>query len=277
MSDCIDAAPPERNFTGIFNGTQHITIISMFDSKENYFMRTKTATAILVWIMFLALTGYPSESSAETSVNINIGSPLPHVVIHEPPRVVVIPGTYAYFVPDAGPDIFFYRGYWYRPHHGQWYRARGYNGPWKKFKKHKVPYVLRDLPPDFHHRVRYHRRIQYVDLKKNWRTWEQKRHWEKHDYWHEGRKNSKGGKPKSSPDRYHDYKKGERAHDGEKWKSSQDKHHDYKKGERAPDVEKRKSSPDRHDFEKEVKEARSMGKESHPSRYGGKGERDNHK
>ena len=222
----------------------------MFGREENYLMRTRTETAILVAIMFVALAGYSSESSAETNVNISIGSPLPRVVIHEPPQVVVIPGTYVYLVPDVGPDFFFYHGYWYRPHHGHWYRAKGYNGPWKKVKKGKVPHVVRDLPPDFRRTVRYHERIRHADLKKNWQTWEQKKHWDKHNNRHEGPEIRKDGR----------------------WEESHDRH-DYKKGERVPDG-KREGSPGRHDYEKEVKEARSGEKEISPSRYEGKGEHD---
>ena len=217
-------------------------------------MGTRTKTAILVGIMFAALASYSSESSAETNVNINVGSPPQRVIIHEPPQVVVIPGTYAYFAPDVGSDFFFYHGYWYRPHHGHWYQARGYNGPWKKVKKGKVPHVLRDLPPYFRRDVRHYKRIRHADLKKNWQTWERKKHWDKHDYRHDRREVHKDGRWKSDKDG-HDYR------------------HDYKKGERVPDG-KRESSPVRHDYEKKVKEARSGEKESNPSKYEGKGEHD---
>jgi hypothetical protein len=88
-------------------------------------MRTKKTIVMFIGIIFVMVTGYSNQSSAEVNVNIGIGVPLPHVVIHSPPPVVVIPGTYAYFAPDVGVEIFFYHGYWYRPHHGYWYR-QGY-------------------------------------------------------------------------------------------------------------------------------------------------------
>ena len=76
-------------------------------------MRTKATNVIFIGIIFVMLMGYSHKSSAEVNVNIGIGVPLPHVVIHSPPPVIVIPGTYAYFAPDVGLEIFFYHGYWY--------------------------------------------------------------------------------------------------------------------------------------------------------------------
>jgi hypothetical protein len=148
-------------------------------------MRTKTVSAIFAVVIFVILIGKVSVHSAEINVNVGIGVPLPHVVIHEPPPVVVIPGTYVYFAPNVGVNIFFYHGYWYRPHDGRWYRANGYNGPWHKVRKRRVPHVVRELPPDFRHRVRHQEQIHYRDLNKNWQVWERDRHWDRRDRGHE--------------------------------------------------------------------------------------------
>ena len=95
----------------------------------------RTAAPTVAGIIFFSLALYSPESFAGVNVNIGIGIPLPHVVIHSPPPVVVIPGTYAYFAPDVGVEIFFYHGFWYRPHRGHWYRADGYNGPWINIRR----------------------------------------------------------------------------------------------------------------------------------------------
>jgi hypothetical protein len=144
-------------------------------------MRTRTAIAIIVGIISVMLMGYSSRGSAQVSVNIGVGLPIPQLVIPAPPPVVVIPGTYAYFAPDVEVDMFFYHGYWYRPHHGHWYRARGYNGPWNNIEGARVPRVLRHLPPDYRHSAQRHERIRYVEVEKNWKTWEQNKHWDRHD------------------------------------------------------------------------------------------------
>jgi hypothetical protein len=170
----------------------------MFNKQEGYLMRIKKTTVMFIGITFFMVAGYSNQSLAEVNVNIGIGVPLPQVVIHSPPPVVVIPGTYAYFAPDVGVEIFFYHGYWYRPHHGYWYRARGYNGPWGHVKNSGVPHVLRGLPPDFRHNVRHSERIRYTDFKQNWKTWEQKKHWDKHGYRQDVGDKRNDGKRKSN-------------------------------------------------------------------------------
>jgi hypothetical protein len=181
-------------------------------------MRTKIIISIFTGVLFVTLTGFAPPSSAEMNVSIGIGVPVPHVVVaepppvveapprrvvvptpppvvvHEPPPVVVIPGTYVYFAPDVGMDIFFYHGYWYRPHHGHWYRSRAYDGPWHDIEGGKVPHRVRNLPPDFRYTVRHNERIRYVDVQRNWKAWEHDRHWDRSDYKHEGRGHHDGGR-----------------------------------------------------------------------------------
>ncbi|MGA8178800.1 MAG: hypothetical protein WB792_01990 [Desulfobacterales bacterium] len=157
-------------------------------------MKTRTTIAIFIGIMFMTLMGYSTNSDAEVSVRIGINVPLPHVVLHAPPPVVVIPGTYAYYAPDAGMEMFFYHGYWYRPHHNRWYRGRGYNGPWENIQHARVPHALRNLPPDFRRTARRHERIRYADFHKNWKTWEKEKHWDRRANRHEVRNVRHGAK-----------------------------------------------------------------------------------
>ncbi len=178
-------------------------------------MKTRAVTAISAGILFFSLMAYGPKTYAEVRVNIGIGVPAPQVVIHppppvvihEPPAVVVIPGTYVYFAPDVGMDIFFYHGYWYRPQRGHWYRAGGYDGPWDSIEGRRVPHAVRALPPDFRHTVRHHERIRHVDLQRNWREWEHKKHWDRPDYRREVRDGHDGGRWKDyhgTPDRRHE-------------------------------------------------------------------------
>ncbi len=128
-------------------------------------------------VISLALLGYPATANGRVEVNIV----LPPLVVAAPPEVVVIPGTYVYFAPGIEVDFFFYHGYWYRPYRGYWYRATGYNGPWVYIAPSRVPRPLLSLPPDFRRIPPGHQRIPYGQLKKNWRTWERQKHWDKHD------------------------------------------------------------------------------------------------
>jgi len=153
------------------------------------------AGSFAVFIL-LILMCHATPGSAD--VDVNIGINIPPVVVAAPPAVVVIPGTYAYFVPDVSADIFFYHGYWYRPYQGRWFRAGSYNGPWGYIAPARVPGVLVHLPRDYHHIPPGHDRIPYGQLKKNWGKWEREKYWDKHsnkerhkeDKW--GYKESKG-------------------------------------------------------------------------------------
>lgn len=230
-------------------------------------MKTRAIIAILAGVLFVTLMSYPPKSYAEVSVNIGIGVPVPQVVIpapppvviHEPPAVVVIPGTYVYFAPDVGVDIFFYQGHWYRPHHGHWYRAKGYDGPWHNIEGGRVPHVVRDVPADFRHTVRHSERIRHVDLQRNWKTWEHKKHWDRHDYGREVR----GG------------------HDGGRWEDNHgrpDSRHEVRDAgydRRSENNQSRLEKGGRPEDSREVRNVRDGGKrESDQSKFEGKGKHD---
>lgn len=160
-------------------------------------MNTKKAVTVLSGALFLVLTALSGESPAELNVNIGITAPVPAPVyvappppayaVAAPPPVVVIPGTYVYYVPGITVDILFYHGYWYRPHGDHWYRASSYNGPWAHIGPGAVPRPLVALPHDYKRVPPGRRHIPYGQLKKNWAKWERDRHWDRGNGGHEGR------------------------------------------------------------------------------------------
>jgi len=152
-------------------------------------MKKLIITAIGVGSMLLMTIFTPVAANAEVNVTVNV--PLPPLVIPAPPGLVVIPGSYVYYPPDVGVDIFFYHGYWYRPHHGHWYRSQGYNGPWRTIAVNRVPRAVYGIPPGFRHGPRYEH-VPYGQVKKNWRAWERDRHWDRGR--HEGGGHFKEGK-----------------------------------------------------------------------------------
>lgn len=121
----------------------------------------------------------PLKSNAE--VNINVTIPLPGLIMSAPPAMVVIPGSYVYYPPEVNLDIFFYRGYWYRPYGGAWYIANGYNGPWRTIGTGRVPRAVIGVPPHYR-RVSYgYERMPYGTVRGNWHRWEREQYWEKHE------------------------------------------------------------------------------------------------
>ncbi len=143
---------------------------------------------LLLALMFL----FPLPMmAAEVNVNIGFTLPLPPVIeYHEPPRMVVLPDTYTYVVPDVHVDIFFNDGWWWRPYQGRWYRSRHYNSGWTHHQQppsfyEKVPRYWRD---DYRkHQWKGHQwnpeRRDYKEVQKNWNHWEKDKHWEKNNNW----------------------------------------------------------------------------------------------
>ncbi len=130
-------------------------------------------------IILLCIVFAPARGSAGVNVDINISAPLPPLPVPAPPPLIPIPGSYAYIAPDVDVDIIFYQGAWYRPHEGRWYRSAEYNGSWMPLRRERVPAALTSLPHDY--RRSDHEKIPYGQVKKNWRTWERERRWDKHE------------------------------------------------------------------------------------------------
>ncbi len=169
-------------------------------------MKRKRSAFLIACALFLALAGVSSQS--EAGVNVGIGINIPAYTFAAPPQVVVIPGTYVYFAPEANVDILFYQGFWYRPYEGRWFRARGYNGPWAYIPAERVPHTLVELPPDYHRAYRDHPRIGYRDLNRNWRGWERNKYWERDEQWRAGK-----GRERHEEGRDHrERERGEREH-----------------------------------------------------------------
>ena len=160
-------------------------------------MRKWTFVTTFVGMMLLISMGASNRAFAEVKINVGVNfPPPPPLVIPAPPPVVVIPNTYVYFPPEVQSEILFYHGYWYRPYQERWYRSGSYKGPWVYVVPEKVPRAVLHLPPDYRHVPPGHQRISHAQLKKNWKTWEREKHWDKHEYRHEERgthEREKGG------------------------------------------------------------------------------------
>ena len=151
-------------------------------------MKTGKLATGIVGASLLLLTGVATQSYAGVSVNVGLVAP-PVYAVSAPPQVVVIPGTYVYAIPDADANILFYRGYWWRPYEGRWYRSARYNGSWGYVRSARIPRALINLPSDYHRHFSIGDRIAHDDLRRNWREWERNRHWDRHDG-HQDRRDS---------------------------------------------------------------------------------------
>lgn len=143
-----------------------------------------------VFMLGLLLLSVSLFQTAQAGVDIGIGInlPLPVIRLPAPPELVIIPGTYSYYVPDGDVDIFFNQGRWYRSWGGRWYSGNSYNGPWGIITNDRVPGHFLQLQPGWRKRIVIHERIKYDNFNKNWQNWERDRYWEhKHDWWNKER------------------------------------------------------------------------------------------
>jgi hypothetical protein len=141
--------------------------------KGRKMQKTMMRTLFLFVMVFV-----PLSARAQVGVNVNINVPLPPpIVFAAPPEVVVLPDTGVYVVPDVEAEIFFSRGWWWRPWEGRWYRSRYYDRGWVFYRAAPPPFYRR-VPPgwrnDYHeHRWKgrewKHARVPHGDLHRHWR------------------------------------------------------------------------------------------------------------
>lgn len=156
-------------------------------------MKRKLFIATFV-VISLIFTGNFCKANSGVDVNIGINVPLPGLVITGQPALVVIPGTYVYYAPDIGAELFFYHDRWYRHHNGGWYISINYGGPW--IVAREIPTAILKLPPGYRNIPPGLKRIPYGHVKENWQTWERDKYWDKHQWrWDNG--DSKSGKGNS--------------------------------------------------------------------------------
>lgn len=142
--------------------------------------------------LFVGLvTVIPMTAMAGVNVDVHINAPLPPAIMFPaPPSLVVIPETYVYAVPEAKEDIFFFNGWWWRSWQGRWYRSRHYDSGWAHYNA--TPSFYSKVPPRWRDDYRRHnwnghewnhQRVSSQQLERNWKDWENRRHWEHQQTW----------------------------------------------------------------------------------------------
>ncbi|MEN6465788.1 MAG: hypothetical protein ABFD62_11465 [Syntrophaceae bacterium] len=156
-------------------------------------------------ILLALVSLLPVTAIAEVNVSIGIGFPLPPVIAFPaPPQVIVLPDTNeVYVVPYVDVDLFFWNGWWWRPWEGRWYRSHYYDRGWAYYRS--VPRFYYDVDPGWRAHYREHnwyghpwhyQPIPHKQLQKNWRSWQENRHWERQRTW-----NVQGYKPRPTQQR----------------------------------------------------------------------------
>jgi hypothetical protein len=152
--------------------------------------RSRQMKKLMMGILLSLVMALPVPSQARVDVSIGIALP-PLIAFPAPPAMVVLPDTPdVYVVPDIDVDLFFWGGWWWRPWEGRWYRSHYYNRGWVYYDR--VPSFYFDVDPGWraHYRDRNwyghhwnYEKIPDRQLRKNWRGWQNNRHWEKQRMW----------------------------------------------------------------------------------------------
>ncbi len=157
---------------------------------------------VLIGFVVFMNIGFLSRGLSQVHIQAGIKvPPPPPLLLPEPPPLVVVPRTYVYFAPEIEVDLYFYRGYWYRPFEGYWYRSKSHKGPWVHLVPEKVPVILVKLPPDVRQMTLRHKRMPPGHVMKHWKSWEREKYWEKHGgkEWHLEDRSKPAHKGKGKP------------------------------------------------------------------------------
>ena len=124
-------------------------------------------TGLILLLGALLICGAPNEAGARVNVGVNVNIGPPPIVVAEPPEVVLVPGSQAYFVPGLDFDVFFYNDYWWSPRGDHWYRSRAYNGPWRTVERRFIPGPVFRIPHDYRHSYARERHIPYREWREH--------------------------------------------------------------------------------------------------------------
>ncbi len=97
----------------------------------------------IVAMLIAAGLALPAPARGQVSVNVNIGHPQPVVA---QPVLVPVQGSYVYYAPSYGPDLFFYDRRYYTVRDDQWFYATRVNTPWIAIAIGKVPPPILAVP-----------------------------------------------------------------------------------------------------------------------------------
>ena len=139
---------------------------------------------------FAAAVASTPPAFADVQVGVHIDIPPPPVVTFAaPPRLVVVPGVpHVHYAPDVSVNFFSYGGRYYTYDGGNWFAARGADGPWGYVEHRYVPAPLLRVPSRYYHvppRLvgggRWDRHSYRDDDRHDGKHWKKnKKHWKKH-------------------------------------------------------------------------------------------------
>lgn len=118
---------------------------------------------MLLAVVVLAIS-LGSTAWGEVNVGINIGIPMPQIVISAPPFFIMPPALGFYVAVDGPEDLYQVNNIYYIYRHDHWYKSPYYDGPWRAVRHKHLPYGLRHYN---RHQLRSFRDKEYHHYRKN--------------------------------------------------------------------------------------------------------------
>lgn len=102
-------------------------------------------TIMVLGYAMTVLVALPAEAG-DVNVGITIGIAPPPIVLAARPKLVVIPGTAVHYAPGVNANYFVYGGRHFTFHHGSWFIAATFNGPWTFVPVEQIPQPVIGVP-----------------------------------------------------------------------------------------------------------------------------------
>jgi len=160
-----------------------------------YYYRIQLAVAVLA-------ISLGSTAWGGVNVGVNIGIPMPQIVISAPPFFIMPPSLGFYVAVDGPDDLYQVNNIYYIYRHDNWYKSPYYGGPWRAVRHNHLPYGLRRYN---HQQLRAFRDEEYHHYRQNHDNY-QGRHFRpnKMNYNHHGRLEKEAGRGKEKEKRSND-------------------------------------------------------------------------
>src|SRR5256712_9548540 len=128
-------------------------MIRLCDGRTDAMSWRPIAASLVIVSVAAGLPGVTPAHAGNVSVGVNIGVPVPPpppVMIAEPPRVVVVPGSPVYYAPGVDFNLFVYHQHYYRFHEGAWFIASSHGEPWTHVVQARVPQPVLAVPVTYY-------------------------------------------------------------------------------------------------------------------------------
>jgi hypothetical protein len=106
-------------------------------------------TLLVLSLAAASVTPRPAHADVNVGIHVGIAAP-PPVVVTQPPRLVVVPGSVVSYAPGVDFNLFFFEGRYWSFHNGAWFVAPAGKGAWVRVPADRVPAPVLAVPVTYY-------------------------------------------------------------------------------------------------------------------------------